>query len=361
MRYVVLVLCVLLASGCWTVPDKAWWPSNDAVVQPPAERSEMLVLEFKESGEPFHPEQQDLLHAWLEVRSPDDPLIVFVHGWHHNAWYESRQRMDRNLDSFRGFLRMLEDQSGGQPLDAIYVGWRGDSMDTIIPWESSDFLSFWCRKRVSETVGRNGVSGLLDYLRTRHPDRKTVIVGHSFGGSVVLHAVRAWLDQGHEMPDNTEYVLINPAVHYAELESVREALEARALRLQAMGTGPGLLARPHRKLLVLQAKGDLSVRWLYPLALGETAVGFDKNRITHRGHICPRSGCVAGVCDVQMAAGFVMKLADHVSCEHVLEEPLWVVLADDGLSKSHNDIFNGTQAQILSGWITQRLELNIAK
>lgn len=356
MSRIALLAWVLLTGGCWSVPDKAWWSPNDAAIYEPAEVSEMQVVEIAEGGGLFHPEQQGRLRDWLEHSSPHDPLIVFVHGWHHNAWYESERRMDGNLRGFRAFLHKLELQSGGKQLDAIYVGWRGDSMDTLIPWEASDFITVRGRKEASVKIGNGALKELLDYLRKRHPERRILVAGHSFGGSAVLHAVNSWLEEGQEMPENFEYLLMNPAAHYDELKQVETALNARIQVQDANSvTSRDLLARPHRKLLVMQAKGDFPVRFLYPIAIGERAIGFDRNHISHHGRICTGDLCESNSCDVHLAANFVMQPVD--GCQNPKPRAIWVVLAEDGLSNNHNDIFTGTQARILAGWIGERLGL----
>ena len=74
-------------------------------------------------------------------------MLVFVHGWHHNARHD-----DDNVRTFREVLRNLQelenesDDDRRRKVVGVYVGWRGESLR--IPLLNA--LTFWERKNTAE-------------------------------------------------------------------------------------------------------------------------------------------------------------------------------------------------------------------
>jgi pimeloyl-ACP methyl ester carboxylesterase len=141
-------------------------------------------------------------------------VVVFVHGWHHNA-----HDTDDNLRDFKKSMlglvatlgtsnrRNTREELTGSPnvkVVGIYVGWRGRSLPGLL-----DYGTVWWRKAAAERVGDGDAAEFLErlqriYLRAnsysayeRHnaqtpgftPYMGLVTIGHSFGGQVVLNAV----------------------------------------------------------------------------------------------------------------------------------------------------------------------------
>ena len=173
--------------------------------------------------------------------------------------------------------------------------------------------------------------------------------------------------------------MMNPAVGSGEFAEVENSLNAAASRrAQAISVEQQalILARIHRKVIVLQALGDLPVGFLYRLAfLSDQPIGFDNKRVTHTAYACAKSssrcgpgsnpdaatiGSAVSYCKLYLAQGeFVLETkstgAQDETCRVNFSKAVWVVSGEDSVSKSHNDIFNGVQARALADLISQRL------
>jgi hypothetical protein len=125
-------------------------------------------------------------------------LIVFVHGWKHNA-----DPSDNNVEALRAVLTQLslaekaQNDHPARKVVGVYVGWRGLSQ-TIEPFKE---LSFWGRKETAHKVGGYGaLTELLvvmeriqkESLRKLPDDSartELVIIGHSFGAAALYSAL----------------------------------------------------------------------------------------------------------------------------------------------------------------------------
>jgi hypothetical protein len=191
-------------------------------------------VEFDDQGELFpRTDNNSLAESQMEdflarVRAPvgaadaetsdasPTSVIVFVHGWKHNA-----QSTDSNVRWFRAMLARLAiveaKSSCPRHVIGLYVGWRGDA--TTLPDLVKD-TTFWTRKKAAGRVADGQVRELFSRLRAiqdirnadwnglvetsrRHPTEVTsshtelacwkamrlTIVGHSFGGLVVFNSL----------------------------------------------------------------------------------------------------------------------------------------------------------------------------
>src|SRR5271163_1900499 len=88
-------------------------------------------VEFDDQGEKQVSTQMDALFAQLKAESVDQDLclVVFVHGWEHNAAHD-----DTNVKEFRRLLEKLALTESQRPPGmkerprkavGIYAGWRG--------------------------------------------------------------------------------------------------------------------------------------------------------------------------------------------------------------------------------------------
>ncbi|MBL6458640.1 hypothetical protein JMJ55_25200 [Belnapia sp. T6] len=173
-------------------------------------------------------------------------LIVFVHGWRHNASYDNG-----NVISFRNLLAAAAhaERETGRRVVGVYVGWRGLSTS----FSSLELLTFWGRKEAAARVAQGSTRELFNRLRNFRCERNrtqlhdgrtppgfddcswvptparpqarvnTVMVGHSFGAWILYNSLAGALletvahhhsiDQSG--PANLRYadlvVLLNPA------------------------------------------------------------------------------------------------------------------------------------------------------
>ena len=134
----------------WEANRKQW---SGPPVEALAEYS-LAVIEFDDQGWYHDLAPRDALLRFLDDTAGNDLLIlVFVHGWKHNA-----QAGDGNLRSFRGLLRdarASEDQRGtGRRVLGVYLSWRGRSLSGNPLWMNA---SFWTRKSAAFRVAVGSV------------------------------------------------------------------------------------------------------------------------------------------------------------------------------------------------------------
>ena len=208
-------------------------------------------------------------------------MVVFVHGWFHSAGTD-----DDNVQRFKCALNNIQSIEGNADKEVIgvYVGWRGASW--TIP--GIKFVTFWDRKNTSDEIGRGSLVEFLTRLEqtVKPPDddrNKLMLVGHSFGASVVFNSIapilmeRFLLDTarlasktagGHSQSKaglvsgyGDLVVLVNPAIEATRIMPFFSMLNAYT------GEQPNLFApgQPAR-LVVLSSEGDWATRVTFPVA-----------------------------------------------------------------------------------------------
>lgn len=137
-----------------------------------------------------------------EAKGNGASIVVFVHGWHHNA-----APRDTNLRDFQDeVLKPLHERlrrplyrssrdliipGAKNRVIGIYVGWRGASLPGLL-----DYATFWDRHPAAARVGHGDVIELFTRLAriqdkyNRGKEFTTLVtVGHSFGAQVVFAAI----------------------------------------------------------------------------------------------------------------------------------------------------------------------------
>ncbi|MBT1446460.1 hydrolase [Shewanella sp. JM162201] len=355
-------MLLILALSIWStrIPDMPYHQVSAELSQ-----SDFHVIEFNDDGEMHLPGQYDALKARL-ARTPGAELLIFIHGWHHNA-----APTDDNFVAFKRFhQQMAKDKPG---LVGLYIGWRGDQYDPF--WldgsddpdsqvEALDFPTILTSKLVARRVGENGVRNLLGALDGLHQQGilgRYVLVGHSLGGMIALHgrkqAVLDNLASGRGESHLT--VLLNPAASAKEYQPLDKWLSPE-------GFGPSIL--------VLQSKTDFAVREAFNwIKDGERAVG-NSWAITHDVDPCPGRDCSKavripqslqehdakpGCMRVLEGAGWKIRARLHArktvqSCDDANRQAVWVLAVADGVIAGHNGILTDDQALALSAWMNAK-------
>lgn len=271
--------------GVCSAPDCSI--ERHAVNTEPSAEYLLGFVEFDDHGEKLVRAQMDALFAQLKEasRNQDLCLVVFVHGWEHNASYD-----DPNVQEFRALLEGLA-RSENQRAPAawnrprkvvgIYAGWRGRSVEgNYLPT-----ITFWGRKdaagRVAlgsirellgrarafrDTIDRTTWSGTLLPPHTKPPpgdplrSTRLLVIGHSFGGLIVYTALAQFFtDQAAaaatavSLGDDADsdkriasygdlVVIVNPAVEAISWEPIRQIVENRPARDYACGQPPVFVA-----------------------------------------------------------------------------------------------------------------------
>jgi pimeloyl-ACP methyl ester carboxylesterase len=246
---------------------------------------ELAIVEFDDQGRCYDRGQMDAVAQRLEALAPYDPpqvgqdviLVVFVHGWQHDARSD-----DDNLTAFRALLSetvgyeksATAPSSKPRPVLGLFVGWRG-----LSDYGLGDVIAdatFWGRQAAGQRVAVGSVRelfGRLRHYRNRQQKRGgnplLVIVGHSFGGMIVFSALAQSLIQaasapvGVVTPEFADLVLlVNPAIE-----------AARYIPIYDLVTSAAFKARTTKQLPVFicaQAENDLPVGRCSPSAMPGT-------------------------------------------------------------------------------------------
>ncbi|WP_372870739.1 alpha/beta fold hydrolase [Shewanella sp.] len=351
-----LALLMVLALSIWSthIPDKPFH-----MVSYEQGQSDFHVIEFNDDGEMHLPEQYQALKQRLEA-TPGVQLLIFIHGWHHNA-----APNDDNFIAFKRFHQQLALSQAG--VVGLYIGWRGDEYDPF--WldgsddpesqvEALDFPTIVTRKQVARRVGENGVRQLLASLDSLHQQgllSRYVLIGHSLGGVVALHGRKqAILDNLAQGKGETHLtVLLNPAATASEYQPLDKWLSPP-------GFGPSML--------VMQSKTDFAVREAFSwIKDGERAVGHSW-AVTHDVDPCPMRDCSKaiklpqalaehdakpGCMRVLEGVGWKVRARLHArksvqSCFDANNQAVWVLAVADGVIAGHNGILTDHQMLALA-------------
>jgi len=250
-------------------------------------RIPIAFVEIDEQGSYQDPPQVDRALALVKPGSKPKYVVVFVHGWFHDA-----AKDDSNVQRFKCALNNLQgiDDNTGEDVVGIYIGWRGRSWTIPVV----DYATFWDRKNTSDEVGRGSLVEFLMRLEGAakpSPDtrNKLMVVGHSFGASVVFNSIgqillaRFVLDaekltSDQPAPTHAQskpglvsgygdlVVLVNPAIEATRIvpffSSLNEYTRVHYLRKGVDFLSP---AQPAR-LVILSSQGDWATRKTFPAA-----------------------------------------------------------------------------------------------
>lgn len=225
-----------------------------------SEHYDLYFTEFTDQGLQYPSEQypgaafqiattlKGLQETAADPRYSGVSLIVFVHGWKHNARHD-----DENVRSFRALLQstaaLEAARNTGHRVVGVYVGWRGLS----VKGDVLSNVSFWDRKAAALRVAQGSPRELFSRLRSfrcaqnlpaagptqrsagpttcsdlpapggKSPKVRMLMIGHSFGAWILYNAVAGSLieslthaeDTGDSNAVNLRYadmiVLLNPA------------------------------------------------------------------------------------------------------------------------------------------------------
>lgn len=236
-------------------------------------------VEFTERGNLYNREYSNKVMSLINQEAQTErgvAVFVFVHGWKHNA-----ADQDSNVQQFRDFLsRAAENEIvGKRKVFGLYLGWRGDFTKLPVLREAT----YWTRKSVAEEIGAGGATEIFSQLHQMLVQQfeesssenelyknSYVIIGHSFGGAIVLSAVHDVLlkdlvtanTSATEEPTQCQrirrfadaLILLNPAVEANKGILLKEA----AARCVFSADQPKLMH-------VLSSDGDRATHLFFPL------------------------------------------------------------------------------------------------
>ncbi len=377
------------------------------------ENYDLAFAEFTERGHAFDTDKLDVVLDRVKQKAVlDDGVvtIVFIHGWLNNA-----AESNSNLRDFKAVLESVarysaEKYNKKRRVVGLFVGWRGKSL--MVP--GLKYLSFWNRKSVAENLGSGAITQLLLRLdaihrigedRTASKQNVMVTVGHSFGGAILLTAIKDVLvdrlidpvadsDEVTEVSGiGDELFLLNPAIEVSQALSIvdtavgREYTPAQPPLLTVISSDADNAT--HRAFPAGQAFGtiaswnqvDINRAWYRHREYGTSiplreenldviTVGNFAPFLTHRLQMSAHSeelpeGCsqfkvtrcdiVPGLCK---AKGWA-KTASHKSVSPIPDGyPLRFIKTDKAVITGHSDIFEDNVRRLVSRLIVDQLELS---
>ena len=367
---------------------------------------DLAFAEFTERGNAFSDRYLSDVLQRIRSKAEQDGvvLVVFVHGWKHNA-----DENDENLRDFKISLqavaealksRFRESGLGRRQLIGLYVGWRGASIEAPLLKE----VTFWERKAVAEEVGRGGVTRLLlelDKITRDREDNVMVAIGHSFGGAILLSSVAEVLtDHAVHRTSRNRYaptigdglLVLNPAIEANQaLAFVEAAIEEDYKPEQ------------HPLFISLSSDADSATHHLFPLGqtvgllltwrqadlerdyyydrrqpgesvplkeehLDATTVGNFAPFLTHRLTASDQGGEVQfsyRTCDDDPEgcepAGWTTLSGQPAIRDLPDNYPLYFIKTNASMMKDHNDIFNPRVRSFVVAVIDDVVARNIAR
>jgi len=198
-----ILFAFLLLTRCASYRPNAQATKLDIIEKAPA--YSLGIVEFDDQGWFFDRADVERVLSMVkeEVKGNGATVVVFAHGWHHNA-----AANDGNLTKFKAALASIDEllhkplyksirdivlKGAKNRVVGVYVGWRGASLPGFL-----DYVTFWDRRDAAIRVGHGDVVELftrLAKIQTGHNCAKKkefttlVAMGQSYGGQVVFAAV----------------------------------------------------------------------------------------------------------------------------------------------------------------------------
>ena len=253
-RQALAAMSVCIATGCASnAPYHSSAPSGAVCATEPASNEcltsvyqefashDIAFTEFTERGNAFDDKAVESVLTKIKEHASARGVvvIVFIHGWKHNA-----AEQDENVRSFKDALNTMtgilgntfgETELGSRRLVGVYVGWRGASIELPL----LENLTFWDRKAVAEELGSGGITRLLldlDRVTANGARNVLVVLGHSFGGAIVVRALSDVLTErvtnpqqdGRARTFGDGVLVLNPAIEANQALPIVEAAQRRS-------------------------------------------------------------------------------------------------------------------------------------
>jgi len=375
------------ASG--TCESDVWQRLPPANSPGPAPRNPVSLgfVEFDDQGQLRDRALKDALISHVRAEADAHPLliVVFAHGWKHNA-----SASDSNVADFGKLVQRIaaEDEkacAGHSCADrhvvGVFMGWRGLSA-SVEPFKE---LSFWTRKSRAHRVGSDGAMEVLAELKKIDGGDdlgRMIIVGHSFGGALIYTAVQQQLMRDTEFLNRGSVarnaadliVLVNPAFEAARFHALNRRAAAMthpdsqrpifAVFTSTNDTATGNAFPVGRTLGTLfQSHVSDEQRRENRTALGHyvpfqthdlnltRAAGNDTQSLlqlsTWSDYGCAWQAYQAGTTDVWSLGDLALSRRPAMQTEGQRHNPFYIVSVDPGIIDAHNGIWGDRFSQFL--------------
>ncbi len=263
-------------------------------------------IEYDDQGQLRDREQmKKVLDTYSVITGTDDVIvIVFVHGWQHNA-----APGDSNVESFKQLLTHVsqtesvasqQDKRAKRKVLGAYIGWRGDA--SVLP--ILKYTTFWSRKYTALQVGLLGVNEVILKLarivnlrasinlsKSKVPSSKIAVIGHSFGAQVVFTALQSILENGFIDPRGDRLLLEDYKIFGNIVILLNPAFEALRFATLFDMSQDGCQHYPKDqtpRLVMLTSESDAITRYIFPY-VGRNTILFESHQKLNR-LICTEDG-----------------------------------------------------------------------
>lgn len=303
--------------------NKLGRPRIPAASRDPNHQSfDVAIMEFNDDGMYIDRSQLEAAVNWIDrVRRHNANgaiVVLFIHGWHHGATWNSPADGDSHFQAFRLLLASLalreaeryRTVAAGRRVVGIYVGWNGDPTKSVIKnIPGVENLTFWNRYEVAERIGagadlRNAIRAITVGTKEPVPNGGTgqlILVGHSMGGLMLESALLAlmkdprselWQHAPEEgaspvairigadriiFPDAV--ISLNSAADAQIAKGIKAILVERKVRKEAGGTG--VRYSPPLAIAVTSTADTATGVWWPKAKPGRKTVGHDASLFTH--------------------------------------------------------------------------------
>ncbi|ACV35103.1 hypothetical protein [Accumulibacter sp.] len=258
-----------------------------------------FVVQVDDFGQFWDPAEAEraLTRVSSLAKSRNVIVVLFVHGWNHDAdpknenlvdfresIVDTRRRLtDEKAPESAVYRQSRKNLTGTEDLTvvSIYVGWRGRSLPSYL-----NYTTFWGRKAAAERVGEGDTREFLLRLNSLYRNQQAArvagtsktfmglaTIGHSFGAQVLFKAVATEIEnelvarttaaskQGagqntvSDLPGFGDLVvLVNPAFEAMQFE-----------RIDKLSNQLSYGRQQNPILLVVSSAGDVPRQVLFPL------------------------------------------------------------------------------------------------
>lgn len=274
---------------------------------PPPNRSyELFVIQSDDFGSLWSVPTAQLVLDHIKTLSERENItvVVFIHGWHHNAdpkddnYVDFAQRlgaMEQRLNAPQ--IQAVRGASSGQSqthVIGIYIAWRGRALPGFL-----DYTTMWSRKAAAERVGDGDVREFIlrlqrQYLRANsirgvadvpRPHMGLITFGHSFGAQVLIKTLGTTLERS--LTERTDFLtsLVDPPASPPQSPPVNVPVDSfgdinilinpateayQYARIDALMRQPTYPWCQLPQILVLSSDKDTARSRFFPLARGLT-------------------------------------------------------------------------------------------
>jgi hypothetical protein len=286
------------------------------------------VVEFNDRGTYVDRAQvsavADCISESRRLNSNGVVVLVFAHGWHHNAtWDVENDGGDLHFKAFRRVMMSLvlreAERARVRSVVGVYVGWRGKTSEGLLS-SITEHFTFWSRLRVAERIGNSAdaqdvIVRIVDATKRDLPgsaDSPLIFAGHSMGALILETAFLSTLrtepngllrdrspasgscagvvkgTQPVLFPDLV--LLLNAATDARIGRSMSELLQRQGV-VRQIDCGSMKYAAP--VVVSVTSEADVATGTWFPLGSGgRKTEGHDQSLITHSfrqagGALCP--------------------------------------------------------------------------